>query len=223
MRIEKFVHSCLVFTKEEKRLLVDPGTFSFAEGRVTPEQLTGVDYLVVTHTHPDHMDVDAIRTILAGGETAVFGNDEVAEALGKEGIDVAVIGDGELIGIGPFRLEAAEVEHCPLLADESPKVTAFVLDEQILHCVDSFDDRLNRFHELDLLILPIAAPFLTEKQAYDFALGLKPKAVLPVHDGILRDFFLESRHKNYAAFFEREGIAYHTIDAVGGVLELPGT
>ena len=39
MRIEKFVHSCLRLTLDGKRLLFDPGKFSFVDGRVDPRDL----------------------------------------------------------------------------------------------------------------------------------------------------------------------------------------
>ena len=68
MRIEKFVHSCLRLTLHGKRLLFDPGKFSFVDRRVDPRDLSDVDFSLFTHGHPDHLDCEALRTIVGDGE-----------------------------------------------------------------------------------------------------------------------------------------------------------
>jgi len=46
------------------------------------------------------------------------------------------------------------------------------------------------------------APFTTELIVSTFADALKPKQILPVHDGYTKDLFLEQRYKTYSEHFE---------------------
>lgn len=46
MTITKYLHSCLYLEKSGKRLLFDPGLFSFIEGRLTPQDIGPVDVIV---------------------------------------------------------------------------------------------------------------------------------------------------------------------------------
>jgi len=59
------------------------------------------------------------------------------------------------------------------------------------------------------------APFTTELIVSAFADALKPKQILPVHDGYAKDFFLEQRYKTYSEHFEKSGIIFHKISLPG--------
>lgn len=73
MRIKKFVHSCLRLTLQSKRLLFDPGKFSSVDRRIDPRDLSDVDFILFTHGHPDHLDCEALRTIVGDGELRIVG------------------------------------------------------------------------------------------------------------------------------------------------------
>lgn len=221
MLIRKFIHSCLVVEKEGTKVLIDPGFLSFIEGRVAVEQFEDVSQILITHTHPDHLDIAALKAIVRLSGAEVTGNAEVAAKLAEEGMVVArVIGDGDRFSLGAIPFEAITVRHEDILDDTLPEVTAFVIDDRILHVVDSFDERLARYTGMDLLILPVTAPFLTERSAYNFARTLKPKAVLGVHEGYCHDFFIRARHQTYAKFLSRDGIAFHSLIAAGDGIEV---
>jgi L-ascorbate metabolism protein UlaG (beta-lactamase superfamily) len=64
MKISKYLHSCLLFEKDNFRLLIDPGTFTFAEGFIQPEEFDNVDAVIITHIHPDHLDKDNLSKIV---------------------------------------------------------------------------------------------------------------------------------------------------------------
>ena len=63
MKIEKFIQSCLRLTLRNEQLLFDPGKFSFNGTQLTPEALVSAGMVVITHDHPDHLDLDAIKVI----------------------------------------------------------------------------------------------------------------------------------------------------------------
>ena len=219
MRIEKYVHSCILLTLEGDRLLFDPGNYSFVDGRVDPAIFSDVSTVVLTHAHPDHIDSGALRTIVDRSGATLVGNAEVAAKLAGDGFTVSAFDEGER-AFGPFTVRAVPVAHEPVLAEEVPQVTAFLVNERLLNPADSFDARLHRFAGIEVLLLPVMAPFLTELIAYDFAKTMRPKHVVPVHDGYVRDFFLPPRYKSYDSYMEKAGIRFEGLMRPGDGFDL---
>jgi L-ascorbate metabolism protein UlaG (beta-lactamase superfamily) len=89
-----------------------------------------------------------------------------------------------------------------ILADTTPCHTAFLVDDRVLNCGDSFADPLLPFAGVDTLIMPVMAPFLTEVGAADFARRMRPRQVIPVHDGYENDFFVRQRYANNDRVFK---------------------
>lgn len=218
MLIEKFVHSCLRLTVGTDALLFDPGKFGFIDGRVDPKTLAGANVVVITHAHPDHLDPAALKTILAGGGQVV-GNAEVRDKLAGEGITVKVFEEG-VRRFGAFELRAIPVPHEPILAKETPQVTAFLVNGRLLNCGDSFDDALLAHAGVEALALPVMAPYLTELKVMAFAKAMRPKFALPLHDGHARDFFVEQRYDTYEPFFREAGIEFVRLAKPGDAFEL---
>ncbi len=219
MKISKYLHSCLLFEKEDFKLLVDPGMFTFAEGLVKPEMFNDVSAIIITHNHADHLDTENLNKILAAGKAEVYANSEVKQELEKAGIEAVLLREGTL-KIGPFKIEAISVVHEPLLDAPIPEMTALVIDDRILHPVDSFEEKLLQYKNIELLLLPIMAPFTNEIKIADFADRLQPKQILPVHDGFAKPFFVKSRQANYAAHFEKQDIKFHPLTEPGSSIEI---
>ena len=59
MRLTKYAHAC-VRVEDGGVLVVDPGIFT------DPEALAGADAVLVTHEHPDHIDVKALTAAIGG-------------------------------------------------------------------------------------------------------------------------------------------------------------
>ena len=55
MRLTRWSHSCVVLEAEGRKLVIDPGGWS------EPRALNGVDAVLVTHEHGDHVDTDRVR------------------------------------------------------------------------------------------------------------------------------------------------------------------
>lgn len=214
MNIKKYLHSCLLLEKEGDQLLFDPGTFSFVDGLVKPETFSQVTNIIITHSHPDHLDVDALTKIVALSKAAVWSTGEVAEKLAPVGIETREIEEGEL-QVGNFALQAIAVAHEPILADHIPKMFAFLIDGKVLNTVDSFSDKLVAFRGVDLLMLPVMAPFLTELTVARFVEKMQPKAILPLHDGYAKPFFVTQRYTNYEQYFGKRGINFHPLEQPG--------
>ena len=56
MKIIKLLHSCLLVQVDGKKILVDPGVYSWQDERVRNVDFSGISAVVVTHNHPDHLD-----------------------------------------------------------------------------------------------------------------------------------------------------------------------
>ncbi len=214
MRISKYVHSCLLFEHEGDKLLFDPGNYSFIEGRVTPETFRDVSTVVITHSHPDHLALEPLKQILALSGADVVTNGEVATILHGEGIDATTIEEGTLTA-SAFTLRAIPTPHEAILADTVPRHTAFLVNDRVLNCGDSFADPLLPYAGVEVLIMPVMAPFLTESGAAAFAHRMRPRPVIPVHDGYAKDFFVRQRYDNYDRVFTAMTIEFHKLTEPG--------
>lgn len=208
MNITKYNHSCLVFEQDGYRILFDPGNMTFAEGKVKPEDLAGAQAMVITHIHPDHYFVENIRQILAVNTMPIYTTEEVSKALHKEGIKSTVWQAGQHY-LGPFKLQALDVVHEPLLDSPIPQMLGFVINDKVLHPVDSMEDALLKYNGIELLIMVTMAPFANELRIAGFVDKLQPKQILPVHDGYVKDFFMKQRYANYFNHFKKQRIIYH--------------
>ncbi|GGH02879.1 MBL fold metallo-hydrolase [Mucilaginibacter phyllosphaerae] len=214
MKITKYLHSCLVFELNGFKLLFDPGKFSFAEGEVSPQMFADVQGIVITHIHPDHLDIENLKKIIALSNATVYTNTEVGNAITKAGITFNLIEEG-VYPIGPFKLQAFPVQHEPLLDNPIPQMTGFIINDKVLHPVDSMEAKLTAYQGIELLLMVTMAPFTNELRIAAFADIVKPKQILPVHDGYAKAFFIEQRYQNYKKHFSRSGIKFNEIYQVG--------
>jgi L-ascorbate metabolism protein UlaG (beta-lactamase superfamily) len=219
VRISKYIHSCLLFEHEGEKLLFEPGNYSFIEGRVTPETFRDVSTVVITHSHPDHLALEPLKRILALSGADVVSNGEVATILQAEGIAATTIEEGTLTA-GAFTLRAIPTPHEAILADTTPRHTAFLVGDRVLNCGDSFADPLLPYAGVEVLIMPVMAPFLTEVGAADFARRMRPRQVIPVHDGYAKDFFVSQRYANYDRVFTAMNIQFHQLADPGAGVTL---
>ena len=152
MKISKYLHSCLLFEKGRYQFLFDPGVFSFAEGLVQSEQFKDVSAVIITHIHPDHLDRENLKKIIAISGATIYTVAQVAEALKAEGLECVLIPQSKF-NIGPFELEPIDVAHELIMDNPLPQLSAFVIDGKVLHPVDSFDPKLLKYQGMELLIL----------------------------------------------------------------------
>jgi L-ascorbate metabolism protein UlaG (beta-lactamase superfamily) len=210
MKIYKYIHSCVLVEEQGRGLLFDPGIFSFQEGHVKPDKFYDLDAIVITHMHPDHLDLAALREIVANNPQAkVLTNQQIADKLQENNIEATVHTEGSLT-VGVFTIEALPAPHeKTILADEIPDHAAYRINGRVVHPGDSFAaDIMQPWAGTEVLLLPIAAPWLNEPQALAFAKKMRPKIAIPIHDGFLKEFFQHMRYKGYETFLQRENIQF---------------
>jgi len=214
MKISKYLHSCLVFELEGYKILFDPGAFSFAEGLVTAQMFKDVNAIVLTHIHPDHYDLEILKSILALNNARVITNSQIGQQLDKAGISYSIL-ENATEQLGPFKLQAFPVTHELIMDNPLPQMTGFLINDKILHPVDSMEDKLLDFQDIELLIMVTMAPFANEPRISTFADKVRPKQILPVHDGYAKEFFIKQRYTAYVKHFEKQGIKFHEVYQVG--------
>jgi L-ascorbate metabolism protein UlaG (beta-lactamase superfamily) len=214
MKITKYLHSCLVFELDGYKLLFDPGKFSFAEGEVMPDMFADVDAIIITHNHPDHLDADILKNIISLSNAPVYTNQQVAGQIEKVGIASTVWEDG-VYNLGPFKLQAITVIHELIMDNPLPQMTGFIINDKVLHPVDSMEEKLLEYQGIELLLMVTMAPFANEIHISGFADKLQPKQILPVHDGYAKEFFIKQRYEAYTKHFDKQGIKFHQIYKVG--------
>lgn len=180
MRLQKLGHSCLLVESGDARLLLDPGTFSSGF-----DELDGLTAVLVTHQHPDHLDVARLPALLERNPSMqVIADSGTAQILREQhGIEVSVATGGEVFELG-VRVEVVGEMHAQIHPD-IPRVTnvGYVIDDRLLHPGDALDvtDR-----EVEILALPTMAPWMRMAEAIDFLRAVGPKVAVPIHDGLLR-------------------------------------
>lgn len=216
MIIKKYLHSCILVEKNGKRLLVDPGWFSFVEERIKPEDIGPVDVIVLTHSHPDHFYPDALKKIIALQQTRIITHAELGVLLDKEGLAWEAIQEGETKGCAGFRITALHGPH-EKLPLPCPQNCAYYIDDTLLLPGDSYN--VEGLDHCDVLALPVAGPWSRLADGVDFAKALRPRIVIPIHDWIIKDIFLERIYGMCRAVFAKEGIQFQPL-GLGEGLEI---
>lgn len=220
MRVSKYIHACLLVEDGDDKILFDPGKFSFVEGLVKPEDFRDLSAIILTHRHPDHLDDEALKKIMGNNPSAaVLTNAEIEMQLRPLGIAAEVFESGRRAA-GKFSLEAVAAEHAPILNAETPRNIAYVIGGRLLHPGDSFDHSLDAYRGIELLALPIMAPWTTELEVAEFARRIAPKQVIPIHDGYAKEFFLKQRYENFGKYFSQLGISFHPVGEPGESIEV---
>ena len=215
MKITKYIHSCLLLENKGEKILFDPGKFSFVEGKVRPEQFLDLHAVILTHYHPDHVDERSLETIIDNNPgIEVLVNAEIHAKLAEKDIDTRIFESGTIAFSG-FKIEAINAPHEKLLADSIPQNVAYVVNDVFIHPGDSLSENLYSRKGTEVLALPLMAPWATELQIFDFAVRMTPDAVVPIHDGFAKDFFLESRYQNFEKFLGDRGIKFRAMAKPG--------
>jgi L-ascorbate metabolism protein UlaG (beta-lactamase superfamily) len=175
-------HACIRLDREGRRLVVDPGSFS------SPDALTGAHAVLVTHEHPDHVVPDQLRAALeAQPELEVWAPAAVVDLLAGApgGADrVHTVSVGDRITAAGFEVTVVGETHAVIHPDIPviPNV-GYLVDGTVLHPGDAFT--VPDGGGVDVLCLPVAAPWLKLAEAIDFVRAVGPRVVVPIHDAPL--------------------------------------
>ncbi len=180
MQVTHFGHSCVLLDTGAARLLIDPGAFSHGF-----EGLTGLDAVLVTHQHPDHLDPERLPALLrANPDARLIVDDGTAGQLGATGAEHETVGPGASVAVGGARVDVLGGQHAVIHPD-IPVIpnNAYLVDGTHLHPGDSLT--VVPPEPPDVLFLPTAAPWQKLADAVTYLRAVAPRTAVPIHQGIL--------------------------------------
>ena len=179
MRLTKLGHACVRLEKDGMTLVVDPGSFSAADA------LDGAHAVLITHEHVDHVVVDRLRAaIQRNPDLRIWSTRTVAGLL--TGAHVEAVADGEAFSIdGRFDVQVRGEWHAVVHPDV-PRIlnVGFLVDGLVFHPGDAFTLPTQ---PVDTLLVPVHAPWSKVAEVIDYVRAVKPRQVIPIHDGLLND------------------------------------
>ncbi len=184
MKITKIGHCCLILEDNGVKFMTDPGNFTIEE----QEKITGLDAIIITHEHQDHFHSDSVKKLLAKNPNAVVvTNTAVGKLLADMGITHTRVGDKESAEVKGVKIEGFGKEHAPIYQTMGAcENTGYFIFDKFYFPGDNF---YAPEKPVDVLALPVAAPWMKMSEAIDFAKKVKAKKAFGVHDGMIQPMF----------------------------------
>ncbi|MFJ8576938.1 MBL fold metallo-hydrolase [Micromonospora sp. NPDC093277] len=178
MQVTKYGHSCLRLEHDGGVVVVDPGVYS------EPEALDGADAVLITHEHPDHVNVEALTRALERRPFTVNGPASLASLLGDAAEALVVVAPGESFTAAGVPVRAYGGQHAVIHPD-IPLIqnVGYLFNDVVYHPGDSLvvpDDV-----QVDTLFAPIHAPWSKFSEVVDFIRAVAPRRAYALHDGLL--------------------------------------
>ena len=192
MKITHLGHSCVLVETADARILIDPGAFTKGF-----EELTDLDAVLVTHQHADHLDVERLPLLLEANESATLLTEpETAIELEKVGIQAEPLHVGNRVPVGSALVTGIGGVHAEIHAD-IPRIGNIGMlltadgEPTFFHPGDAY---AGVPEGVDVLGLPLNAPWAKISETADFVRAVHPGRLFPIHDVLLqpsgRGFYL---------------------------------
>jgi L-ascorbate metabolism protein UlaG (beta-lactamase superfamily) len=180
MQLTKFSHSCIRLERDGAVLVIDPGNLSERAA------LDGVDAVLITHEHADHLDLDALTDALANrSAVSIYTHPEVTAKLGDlRDIVTEVVAGDEFTAAG-FSVRAYGGLHAMIHPDVPRVANVGFFIEGVYHPGDSFDVPTDA--AVEVLFVPISAPWLKIAESVEFVRAVGPRRAYALHDSLLSE------------------------------------
>ncbi|MCF6387539.1 MBL fold metallo-hydrolase [Mycobacterium sp. MBM] len=186
MQLTHFGHSCLLAgfadgTGSETTVLFDPGNFSHGF-----EGITGLDAILITHQHPDHVDTARLPALLdANPQAALYADPQTAAQLGApwravHAGDAFTVGHLSVRGVGGTH--AVIHPDIPLIDNTSYLIGDAEHPARLMHPGDAL---FVPDEPVQVLATPAAAPWMKISEAVDYLRAVAPTHAVPIHQGII--------------------------------------
>jgi L-ascorbate metabolism protein UlaG (beta-lactamase superfamily) len=167
------------------------------------DNLTGIDLLLITHEHGDHLHVESVKKILENNpDIKIITNSAVGKILTKENIPFEMVEHGQNQNFKGLVIEGFGNDHKEIYKEYNlVQNTGYFIDNYLFYPGDAL---YNPKKPITVLALPAPGTWANIKEIIDYAIELKPQKCFPVHDGSLsRKTFM---HNVFHAFLPKEGI-----------------
>ena len=186
MKVIKYSHACVRVEREGAVIVIDPGTLS------EPESVDGVDAILLTHEHIDHVDIQKlVDAVSKRPAITVFTHPEVVPKLGEFAGAITEVVPGDEFTAAGFKVRAYGGLHA-MVHPEVPRVAnvGFFIEGEggaggLYHPGDSLDVPTDA--DVETLFVPVSSPFLKMAESIEFVRAIKPRRAFALHDGLLND------------------------------------
>ncbi len=185
VKITRMGHAAVLIEASGTRVLIDPGVLSVDAAFA----LEGLDAIVVTHQHPDHVDRERLVALLERNDGATFLCDPESADLLEVGTwtahthdDESFVGGLRVLGVGAQHAEI--VPQLPRIANTGVLVSAEG-EPTFFHPGDSYEHAPSG---VDVLALPLTAPWAKAAETVEFVRRVSPTTLLPIHDAGASEF-----------------------------------
>jgi L-ascorbate metabolism protein UlaG (beta-lactamase superfamily) len=211
-RITYVGHATVLLELGGMRLLTDPvlgrrilGFIRRHAAEPDPEVGEGIDGVLISHLHHDHLDFPTLRRI--GRDVPVFVPAGAGRTLRRHGFsEVTEVGAAETVKLGGVNITATPAIHNARRYKFGPRVAAagYVVDGErrvyFAGDTDLFQGMAAIGGDLDAALLPIAGwgpsvgtGHLDWRRAAEAAAMLRPRVAIPIHWGTMLRFDLGRR------------------------------
>jgi L-ascorbate metabolism protein UlaG (beta-lactamase superfamily) len=242
-QLEYVGHSTVLVELDGARILTDPvlGHVGYVRRHAPlPElgHLRGLDAILLSHAHADHLDVRSLRRLEHAGP--VFAPRGAGSILRKAGLrEVIEVTEGESVAVGAVGIQVTHAEHDGRRHPLGPPIPAlgYLLEGSTRVYFAGDTDLFDAMEELagvDVALLPISgwgprvpAGHLDPAGAARAAGLIRPGVAVPIHWGTLRRIALREDDPSAPALaFAEAAAALHPPVAVrilqpGETMEIP--
>ncbi|MFY9915793.1 MAG: MBL fold metallo-hydrolase [Nocardioidaceae bacterium] len=200
MRLTHLGHACLLVETAQTRLVIDPGVFSSGVAG-----LAALDAILVTHQHPDHLDLERLPELLTASPDARLLAEPETAADSDTSAAATAMHPGDDTQVGDIRIRVVGGQHAPN-HDQVPPIgnVGYLLTadgQTVFHPGDSYIETPT---DIDVLALPLNAPWCRMSETLAFLHAVSPRLAIPIHTGLLSDDGLSS-YLMHAQRFGPEG------------------
>lgn len=192
MELTKHTHATVVLSKNGSTLVIDPGAY-------TPnaaELIADTTAVLITHDHPDHVDVATLQAALeAQPELRVWAPASVSSAVGAYDGRVSTVAAGETFDAAGFAVSAFGEDHAVIHPDlPTASNVGYLLDGNVFHPGDAYSvpDA-----DVQTLLVPTSGPWAKLSEGVDFVRAVAPSRAIQIHDLMLSD----AGRGSFAQFF----------------------
>jgi L-ascorbate metabolism protein UlaG (beta-lactamase superfamily) len=203
MKLTKFTHACVRLEDGDRRLVIDPGVFSEVD-----DALDEVDAVLITHQHPDHIDIEALTSAATKNrDLKVWGPRDIIDQLaGVPAFDgkLTAVSPTESFIAGGLQVRTYGGQHA-LIHSSVPVVSnvGYLVADAVYHPGDSY---VVPNAMVETLLVPSNAPWAKVSETYDFVISVRAPKAFQIHDAALS----EVGRKLYEGHLHRAGELYGT-------------
>ncbi|MCB4207210.1 MBL fold metallo-hydrolase [Arthrobacter sp. UM1] len=189
LTLTKHAHALVTLERDGAKAVVDPG--NFASDAELDEAFAGATLLLITHVHPDHVDVSrVVERLAARPGLPVLAPQPVLDALEEAGADPAAFTEATGEGrreLGGFGIREHGGQHALIhLLIPLERNVGYLIDGAVFHPGDALSiPPFAQEARIPVLLAPTFTPWARLQEVMDFIAAVNAERALPIHDGPL--------------------------------------